>query len=83
MSIAEQLIAQGEEKGIQSGIQKGIQEGIQTGILKGFDQGELVGEIRFAQKMLKHPQSPKEELFQKTEETLKIMLEQLEKQLPE
>ena len=75
MSIAEQLIAQGEKKGIQ--------EGIQTGILKGFDQGELVGEIRFAQKMLKHPQSPKEELFQKTEEALKTMLKQLEKQLPE
>ena len=67
MSIAEQLIAQGEKKGIQ----------------KGLDQGELVGEIRFAQKMLKHPQSPKEELFQKTEEALKTMLKQLEKQLPE
>ena len=75
MSIAEQLIAQGEKKGIQ--------EGIQTGIQKGLDQGELVGEIRFAQKMLKKPQSPKEELFQKTEEALKNLLEQLEKQLPE
>ena len=49
MSIAEQLIAQGEKKGIQ----RGIQEGIQTGIQKGFDQGELVGEIRFAQKNVK------------------------------
>ncbi len=41
MSVAEQLIAQGEKKGIQKGIQKGL------------DKGELVGEIRFAQKMLK------------------------------
>ena len=69
MSIAEQLIAQGEKKGIQKGIQKG------------FDKGELVGEIRFAQKMLKQLQSPKEELFQKTTEELRTLLTQLEKQL--
>ena len=68
------MIAQDEKKGIQ--------KGIQTGIQKGLDQGELVGEIRFAQKMLKQPQTPKEELFQKTTETLKTLLEQLEKQLP-
>ena len=49
-------------------------------VLRVKDKGELVGEIRFAQKMLKQSPSPKEELFKKTAKELKTLLDQLEKQ---
>ena len=35
LSLYDQLLMEGEEKGIQKGLQKGIQKGIQTGIQRG------------------------------------------------
>ncbi|MCP3944546.1 MAG: Uma2 family endonuclease [Desulfobacteraceae bacterium] len=42
------------------------------------EKGELIGEIRAVQRILKRPKSSREELFQKTVEVLKEMLGKLE-----
>ncbi|MCP4107421.1 MAG: hypothetical protein GY749_18060, partial [Desulfobacteraceae bacterium] len=44
----------------------------------GMDQGELIGEIRMAQRILKHPVSSKDALAQKNVEELKEMFQQIE-----
>ncbi|MCI0695446.1 Rpn family recombination-promoting nuclease/putative transposase [candidate division KSB1 bacterium] len=48
---------------------------------RGLDKGELIGNIKFAQRLLKQPLSSKEELAKKTEEELKSILQQLEAEL--
>ncbi|MCP4110213.1 MAG: hypothetical protein GY749_32610, partial [Desulfobacteraceae bacterium] len=54
------------------------QELIRIGMEKGMDQGELIGEIRMAQRILKHPVSSKDALAQKNVEELKEMFQQIE-----
>jgi len=57
MTIAEQLIKEGMEKGIQEGMQKGIQEGMQKGIQegmqKGMEKGILEGKRKTAKNFLR------------------------------
>jgi len=48
---------------------------------RGLDKGELIGNIKFAQRLLKQPLSSKKELAKKTEEELKSILAQLEAEL--
>jgi len=53
----------------------------QEGRQEGLEKGELIGEIRLTQKLLKLPQSSKKELFEKTTEELDELLSPLEQQL--
>lgn len=60
---------------------EGRQEGLQEGRQEGLTKGELIGEIRFAQKMLKRPVSPAAALARKSQKALKSMLRELEAEL--
>jgi len=67
--IGKELIGIGEKKGIQKGRQEGI------------SKGELIGEIRAMQKVLKRPVTPLQVLARKGRKMLKMMLAELEKEL--
>ena len=45
------------------------------------EKGELIGEIRLAQRLLKHPLSSKEELAWKSVDELRIIFQRLEPEL--
>ena len=60
---------------------EGREEGEKIGLEKGLEKGDLIGEIRTLQRVLKQPQSSKEELFGKTIETLSALREELDAQL--
>lgn len=57
------------------------QEVFHMGEQQGLTKGELIGEIRFAQKMLKRPISPAARLSRKSLKALKAMLKELEAEL--
>jgi hypothetical protein len=63
--IGKELIEIGEKKGRQEGLSK----------------GELIGEIRAMQKVLKRPVTPFPVLARKGQKTLKAMLAELEAEL--
>ncbi|MCP4646967.1 MAG: hypothetical protein GY852_04420 [bacterium] len=48
---------------------------------EGVEEGELIGEIRMAQRILKRTVSSKDELAQKNTEELKQMFQQIEAEL--
>lgn len=56
-------------------------KGLSQGLSQGLSKGELIGKIQFAQKVLRHPASAKEELAAKTHGELERMLQQLETEL--
>jgi predicted transposase YdaD len=62
-------------------IQIGKQEGRQEGRQEGLTKGELIGAIRFAQKMLKQPVSPSGKLVRKSPTALNAMLKAWEAEL--
>jgi hypothetical protein len=57
--------------------QKGIEKGREEGIAK----GELLGQIRLCQELLKQPPTPQAELLALTPENLSALLAQLRQQL--
>ncbi|OQY58356.1 MAG: hypothetical protein B6245_12345 [Desulfobacteraceae bacterium 4572_88] len=57
-----------------------IQMGVDIGVDKG-DKGELIGNIRMAQRFLKRRVISKEKLVLKSTEELRVMLEKLESKL--
>ena len=57
------------------------QELIQMGVDIGVDKGELIGNIRMAQRFLKRRVISKEKLVLKSTEELRVMLEKLESKL--
>jgi len=81
----QELIQMGIEKGFIDGIEKGILKGIEKGriegLKKGMDKGELIGEIRILQRILKYPQISKTELTQKSSKELRKLLKKLESEL--
>ncbi len=54
---------------------------IQRSLAEGIEKGELIGEIHMAQRVLKRPQSAKEELIQMNLDALRDLLRQLEADL--
>ncbi len=67
---------------IQIGFQEGIRQAMQA-IEQGMEIGEFIGGIRLAQRMLKRPVSPKQELAEKPVEELQDILHRLEAELDE
>ncbi len=57
------------------------QELIQQSLEKGMEKGELIGEIRMAQRVLKRPLSPRDTLAQKSLDELHQLLRELEAEL--
>ena len=51
MTVAEQLIEQGEKRGLKRGLEKGLKKGLKKGLGKGLEKGELIGSIRTIQSM--------------------------------
>jgi len=74
-------IEKGFIDGIEKGILKGIEKGRIEGLKKGMDKGELIGEIRILQRILKYPQISKTELTQKSSKELRKLLKKLESEL--
>ena len=73
MSIADQLIAEGIEKGMGLGLEKGMGLGL--------EKGRLEGEIRLLQKLLRLPQSSTAELDAKSEVELQQLANELQARL--
>ncbi|NSW92272.1 MAG: Rpn family recombination-promoting nuclease/putative transposase [Firmicutes bacterium] len=53
MTIAEQLVKEGMQKGIKEGMQKGIKEGMQKGIKEGMQKGIVEGKRKTARNLLR------------------------------
>jgi hypothetical protein len=62
---------------IQIGVQRGRKEGEQQSKKKWLTKGEIIGEIRMAQRMLKLPVSTQKDLIKKGMTTLRKMLQYL------
>ncbi|MDM8514556.1 DUF2887 domain-containing protein [Desulfobacterales bacterium HSG16] len=67
----------GMAKGMDKGMAKGLDKGMAKGLDKGFKKGELVGEIRLMQNILKYPVTPRSKLIESGIRTLKMTLKQL------
>jgi predicted transposase YdaD len=91
--VGQELIQMGMEKGLIEGIEKGLIEGIEKGLEKGLkkgriegvekgvEKGELIGKIHLAQRLLKHPVTPKKKLIPQSIRELRAIMKQLEKEL--
>jgi len=77
MSIADQLIAEGMEKGIEKGLEKGLEKGRKEGL----EKGRLEGTIRLLQDLLGLPQSTDAELDPKSDLELQHLANELRARL--
>jgi predicted transposase YdaD len=57
------------------------QELIQMGRIEGRMEGKIIGKIHLAQRLLKHPITPKKKLLEKTPKELRAILKKLETEL--
>ena len=75
-----QGLEQGLTKGVKQGLTQGVKQGLTKGVKQGREEGELIGKIQFAQRLLKRPLTPKSQLFRRSRSELKQLLKQLEAQ---
>jgi predicted transposase/invertase (TIGR01784 family) len=67
------LVEEAEERGIEKGIEKGREEGIK--------KGEYIGRIHLAERLLKRPQTPSDDLVQLKQDDLRRRADELEREL--
>ncbi len=67
--------------GIHKGKKEGRKEGRKEGKKEGRKEGKLIGEIHFAQRLLKYPITPENKLYESDIEELKMILARLEAEL--
>jgi flagellar biosynthesis/type III secretory pathway protein FliH len=67
------LVEEAEERGIEKGIEKGREEGI--------EKGEYIGRIHLAERLLKRPPTPSDDLVQLMLNDLRRRAEELEAEL--
>jgi len=75
--VGQELIMMGRIEGRTEGFEKGIEKGIE----KGVEKGEIIGKIHLAQRLLKHPITPKKKLLAQSPKELRAILKKLEAEL--